>query len=84
MKDYLDHELRTILAAIDGVPEDFAVEFSTPANPEHGDLATNTAMRLARHLRQAPRQIAEDLVQRLIDRPLDPDPPSRPEPDHAR
>ncbi len=73
MKDYLDHELRAVLATIDGIPEDFNLEFSTPANPEHGDLATNTAMRLARHLRQAPRQIAEDLVQRLQDRPLDPE-----------
>lgn len=73
MKDYLDHELRAVFATIDGVPNDFAPEFSTPANPEHGDLATNSAMRLARHLRQAPRQIAEDLVQRLKDRPIDPE-----------
>ena len=73
MKDYLDHELRAVFATIDGIPEDFAPEFSTPANPDHGDLATNSAMRLARHLRQAPRQIAEDLVQRLKDRPIDPE-----------
>ena len=73
MKDYLDRELRDVLATIDGVPDDFAPEFETPANPEHGDLATNTAMRLARHLRRAPRQIAEDLVERLQQKPLDPD-----------
>ena len=73
MKDYLDRVLRAVLAAMDGVPDDFAPEFETPAKPEHGDLATNTAMRLARHLRRAPRQIAEDLVARLQEKPLDPD-----------
>ena len=73
MKDYLDRELRDVLATIDGVPDGFAPEFQTPARPEHGDLATNTAMRLARHLRRAPRQIADDLVERLQARPLDPD-----------
>ncbi len=73
MKDYLEQELQAILATIDGVPGDFEVEFETPANPEHGDLATNTALRLARHLRRAPRQIADDLAARLRRRPLDPD-----------
>ena len=73
MKDYLERELRDVLNAMDGVPDDFAPEFETPAKPEHGDLATNTALRLARHLRRAPRQIAEDLVERLQEKPLDPD-----------
>ena len=73
MKDYLERELRGVLAAMDGVPDDFELEFETPANPEHGDLSTNTAMRLAWYLRRAPRQIAEDLVARLQARSLDPD-----------
>lgn len=72
MKDYLERELKAVLATMEGVPEDFEPEFETPANPEHGDLSTNTAMRLARHLRKAPRQIAEDLVERLRQKPLDP------------
>ena len=38
----------------------------TPANPDHGDLATNTAMRLARYLRRPPRQIAQPLRQALL------------------
>ena len=71
MKDYLARELHAVLDDLGGVPDDFALEFETPANPEHGDLATNTAMRLARHLRKAPRQIADDLAARLRDR-LDP------------
>jgi len=34
------------------------VEVSRPANPEHGDLATNLALKLARPLRMAPPAIA--------------------------
>ena len=71
MKDYLARELRAVLDDLGGVPADFDLEFETPANAEHGDLATNTALRLARHLRRAPRQIADDLAARLRDR-LDP------------
>ncbi len=71
MKAYLEQELRTLLSETEGVPADFEPEFSTPAQPEHGDLATNASMQLARHLRQAPRQIADDLVARLRAR-LDP------------
>ena len=41
------------------------MEFQTPNNPEHGDLATNVAMQLARPLRRAPRQIAEGIVEHL-------------------
>jgi arginyl-tRNA synthetase len=38
------------------------VEVSRPANPEHGDLATNLALRLARPLRMAPSAIAGALA----------------------
>lgn len=71
MKAYLESELRAVLDAL-GVPADFTPEFETPGNPEHGDLASNAAMQLARVLRRAPRQIAEDLAARLTER-LDPD-----------
>jgi arginyl-tRNA synthetase len=37
------------------------VEIERPANPAHGDLATNLAMRLARPMRRPPLQIAEAL-----------------------
>lgn len=52
------------------MPGDFVPELEVPNNPEHGDLATNTAMRLARHLRKAPRQIAEKLRDELLSVPL--------------
>lgn len=72
MKEYLDRQLRDVLAALQGVPEDFEPEFETPNNPEHGDLATNVALQLARHLRRAPRAIAEEIAERLRGLPLDP------------
>ena len=73
MVSYLEQQLRSILAEIPGVPADFELEFEAPNNPEHGDLATNAALRLAKHLRKAPRQIAEDLAERLRQAPIDPD-----------
>src|SRR5512135_3342246 len=42
-----------------------AVEVDRPANPEHGDFATNIALRLARPLRMAPPAIAAALVAAL-------------------
>ncbi|MBI3751657.1 MAG: arginine--tRNA ligase [Chloroflexi bacterium] len=39
-----------------------AVEVERPGNPEHGDLATNLALRLARPLRMAPPQIGAALA----------------------
>src|SRR5690606_41823007 len=74
MKEYLARQFRTALAALaaeKGVapdafdPQAFEVEFQTPNNPEHGDLATNVALQLARPLRSAPRQIAEALIEKL-------------------
>jgi arginyl-tRNA synthetase len=41
------------------------VEVERPAHPEHGDLATNLALKLARPYRRAPVQIAEVLADRL-------------------
>ena len=42
-----------------------AVEVERPANPEHGDLATNLAMKLAKPLRRAPIQIAQAIADEL-------------------
>ena len=49
------------------VPEARAavIEVSRPAKPEHGDLASNLAMRLARPLRLAPLEIAMALAESL-------------------
>ncbi len=47
----------------DGVVPDLALE--RPGNSEHGDYATSVAMRLAPVLGRAPRQIAEQLAERV-------------------
>lgn len=71
MREYLRRELLAALGEFDGVPDDFEPEFQKPSNQEHGDLATNAAMQLARHLRRSPRSIADDLASALTERPLD-------------
>ena len=68
MEETLTAHLRAALARLADLPDDFdpatvEVEFQTPGNPEHGDLATNVAMQLARPLRRAPRAIAEGIVE---------------------
>ncbi len=65
MRDALKDTLRTVLSEMDGVPDDFEPELETPADPTHGDLSTNTALRLAGALKAPPRTIAEDLAARL-------------------
>ena len=67
MEETLAAHIRAALAGLADLPADFdpatvEVEFQTPNNPEHGDLATNVAMQLAKPLRRAPRQIAEGIV----------------------
>ena len=65
MKDYLRTKIRAVLDSFDAVPDDFEIELEKPAREEHGDLATNTAMRLASVLKNNPRAIAKDLAERL-------------------
>ena len=51
------------------LPEDAGnvpVEIARPAHPEHGDLATNLAMRLARPYRRPPLAIARALAEELV------------------
>jgi arginyl-tRNA synthetase len=45
------------------VPEDVVVE--RPKNPEHGDYATNVALRLAKPAGRPPREVAELLAEEL-------------------
>ena len=41
------------------------VQLERPRDPSHGDLATNVALTLARQLRRSPRDIAEEIAERL-------------------
>ncbi|MEM9996981.1 MAG: arginine--tRNA ligase [Bacteroidota bacterium] len=67
MTDYLAQQIRAALATFPGAPDDFDaaaldIEFQTPNNPEHGDLASNVALKLAKPLRSNPRQIAQHIA----------------------
>ena len=73
MQTYLHSAILGALSEMGGAPDDFEPEFQQPGNPDHGDLACNAAMQLARHFRKAPRQIAEDLKTHLETLPVDPD-----------
>ncbi|HEX5015486.1 MAG TPA: arginine--tRNA ligase [Candidatus Limnocylindrales bacterium] len=58
----------TAAGALPAVPDEQpapAIEIERPANPEHGDFATNLAMKLARPLRRPPLAIAEAIVDGL-------------------
>jgi arginyl-tRNA synthetase len=68
MKEYLQTQIRHALAPLGDVPDDFEIELEEPDRPEHGDLATNTALRLASVLGDNPRSIAERLAERLRER----------------
>ena len=46
------------MAGLTGVP----VELERPADPAHGDYATNVALRLAGQRRQPPREVADELA----------------------
>ncbi|MBT8400139.1 MAG: arginine--tRNA ligase [Rhodothermia bacterium] len=72
MEQYLLTQLNNVLVDWTGVPDDFVAELEKPNNPDHGDLATSAALKLARHLRRSPRDIADELRERLLARPLDP------------
>ena len=56
------------LPALDDPAAAPAIEIERPAKPEHGDFATNLAMKLARPLRRAPLQIAQALAAELASR----------------
>ena len=73
MIEYLNKTLTSAISALTNgdLPADFQLEFEKPNNPDHGDLSTNAAMKLARYLRKPPRAIAEAIVQQLRDLPLD-------------
>jgi arginyl-tRNA synthetase len=60
--------LATLEAAL-GEAAETAVTLERPSEAEHGDYATNVAMRLAGARRQPPRAIAEELVARALELP---------------
>jgi len=70
MKTLIESLLKQALA---GLPEDLlpaaargvSVEVENTRDPQHGDFASNLAMRLAKPARQSPRKLADALVRAL-------------------
>jgi arginyl-tRNA synthetase len=65
MQDAISH-LETQLADLAGSP----VELERPADPSHGDYATNVALRLAPARKQAPRDLAAEIASGAVERGL--------------
>lgn len=65
MKDYLKHKLSETLAQLHYDVDDVKIAFEKPKLPEHGDIATNIALLLAKPLKRNPHQIAEDIIRTL-------------------
>ncbi len=59
--------LRAVLDAADDAGEAPEVSLEVPRQAEHGDFSCNAAMVLAKRLRRPPREIAEELRERLGD-----------------
>ena len=63
---YLKQKLQQVLDSFDIDPADLPeIQLETPRDPEHGDISTNMAMQLAKPLRNNPRKIAGDIVEKL-------------------
>jgi arginyl-tRNA synthetase len=62
----------TETGALPPVPTDARpeIEIERPSNPDHGDLAANLAMKLARPMRRSPLQIAEALAEAMRSVPM--------------
>jgi arginyl-tRNA synthetase len=58
-------ELAAAVADVAGVP----VVLERPTDSAHGDYATNVALRLAGQLRRPPREVAEELAERVAVQP---------------
>ncbi|MDZ7779900.1 MAG: arginine--tRNA ligase [Gemmatimonadota bacterium] len=62
-EDAIRSALRSVISDLGAEPEEIQLE--RPRDPSHGDLASNVAMTLAGRLRKAPREIAQDIADRL-------------------
>src|SRR6056297_4167627 len=63
---YLKNQIKQALNEFEIDPDDMPdIQLETPRDPEHGDISTNIAMQLAKPLRNNPRKIAGELVEKL-------------------
>ncbi len=65
MTTYLEQILADALKRLGVDAESANIQIEKPRIPEHGDVATNLALTLAKTLKKSPRAIADDLVNAL-------------------
>ena len=66
VRDLVEERLRkALIASQPGAPENASIEVVRPQMAEHGDFSTNVALQMARVLKKAPKQIADELVAAL-------------------
>lgn len=56
-RSIIEHSIKKLSPDFSG-----PIEVEIPQNPEHGDLSTNVAMRLAKEQKKNPRQVATDIL----------------------
>ena len=58
---------KNFIDAIQKIDENFdlKIDFDVPKDESHGDLSTNIAMKLAKPMKKAPKQIAQDIIDNL-------------------
>ena len=59
--NFLLVEFKKVLERLNA-PSNIEVIFEEPANPDHGDISTNIAMKLARPLKKSPTMIANEII----------------------
>lgn len=64
--DNLKEQIKGVINDLYGV-DDVTVDFASVPSEIEGDYSTNVAMRLARQAGKAPRQIAEEIIEKLSD-----------------
>lgn len=62
-QDAIRSALRAVITELGAEVDEIQLE--RPRDPSHGDLASNVAMTLAGRLRKAPRQVADEIADRL-------------------
>jgi arginyl-tRNA synthetase len=66
VRDLVETRLRkALLASQPGAPENAPIEVVRPQLADHGDFSTNVALQMAKVLKKAPKQIADELVAAL-------------------
>lgn len=61
--NFIVEELQRILIEL-GVDEKVEIELEKPNNSDHGDLSTNTALKLSSILKKSPREIAKEITEK--------------------